>query len=74
MNFKKAPPGFSGHTHGIAADLKTTDNGREFTVNSNVEHQRGWQKTWLYKWLVANAWKVFAGQATVAGRPVHKSQ
>jgi hypothetical protein len=57
MNFKKAPPGFSGHTHGIAADLKTTDNGKEFTVNSNVEHQRAWQKTWLYKWLVANAWK-----------------
>jgi len=57
MNDKKAPPGFSGHTHGIAADLKTMDNGKEFSVNSNVEHQRGWQKTWLYKWLVANAWK-----------------
>lgn len=57
MNDKKAPPGFSGHTHGIAADLKTVDNGKEFSVNSNVEHQRGWQKTWLYKWLVDNAWK-----------------
>jgi hypothetical protein len=57
MNGKKAPPGFSGHTHGIAADLTTTENGRVWTVNSDVGHQRGWQTTWLYKWLVGKAGK-----------------
>jgi hypothetical protein len=57
MNGKKAPPGFSGHTHGIAVDLTTTEKGQKWIVNSNYEHQVGWQKTWLYQWLVANAWK-----------------
>lgn len=57
MNGKKAPPGFSGHTQGIAADLTTMENGKTWTVNSDFDHQTGWQKTWLYGWLVANAWK-----------------
>jgi hypothetical protein len=57
MNGLKAPPGFSGHTHGIAADLTTTEKGRVWEVNSNRSHQLGWQGTWLYKWLVENAWK-----------------
>lgn len=57
MNGKKAPPGFSGHTQGIAVDLTTREKGNVWTVNSNYEHQVGWQKTWLYMWLVGNAWK-----------------
>jgi hypothetical protein len=57
MNGRKAPPGFSGHTLGIAADLTTHENGKTWTVNSDYNHQVGWQKTWLYQWLVANAWK-----------------
>ena len=57
MNGKKAPPGFSGHTHGIAVDLTTKENGKSFVVNSDYDHQLGWQKTWLYQWLVANAGK-----------------
>jgi hypothetical protein len=57
MNGLKAPPGFSGHTHGIAADLTTRENGQTWTVNSSYDHQVGWQKTWLYGWLVANAWR-----------------
>ena len=57
MNGRKAPPGFSGHTLGIAADLTTHENGKTWTVNSDYNHQLGWQNTWLYKWLVANAWK-----------------
>ena len=52
---KKAPAGFSGHTHGIAADMTTTEVGTVWTVNSDYEHQVGWQKTWLFKWLVENA-------------------
>lgn len=57
MKGRKAPPGFSGHTLGIAADLTTRENGKTWTVNSDYNHQLGWQNTWLYKWLVANAWK-----------------
>jgi hypothetical protein len=57
MNANKAPPGFSGHTHGIAVDLTTTEKGQTWTVNGNPSHQLGWQKTWLYGWLVNNAWK-----------------
>lgn len=57
MNWRKAPPGFSGHTRGIAVDLTTRDKGQTWTVNSDHGHQVGWQKTWLYGWLVENAWK-----------------
>jgi hypothetical protein len=57
MDHKKAPAGFSGHTHGIAADLTTREGGQVWTVNSDYAHQVGWQKTWLYGWLVAHAWK-----------------
>jgi hypothetical protein len=56
-NRRKAPPGYSGHTHGIAADLKTTEAGRDWIVKSEYHHQVGWQKTWLYQWMVENAWK-----------------
>jgi hypothetical protein len=56
-NRRKAPPGFSGHTHGIAADLTTVESGHSWVVNSAYDHQVSWQKTWLYQWLVANAWK-----------------
>ena len=55
MNGKKAPPGFSGHTHGIAADLVTRDKGKTWSVDSHKANQRGWQTTWLYDWLVTNA-------------------
>jgi hypothetical protein len=54
---RKAPPGFSGHTHGIAADLVTVEKGHRWDVNSDYSNQAGWQKTWLYHWLVDNAWK-----------------
>ncbi len=57
MNGLKAPAGYSGHTHGIAADLTTRENGRVWEVISSYEHQIGWQTTWLYKWLVDNAGK-----------------
>jgi hypothetical protein len=57
INGKKAPPGYSGHTHGIAADLNTVENGRRWIVDSDYDHQVGWQTTWLYQWLVENAWK-----------------
>lgn len=57
INGKKAPPGFSGHTHGIATDLMTTENGQSWVVNSDYDNQIGWQKTWLFKWLVENAGK-----------------
>ena len=57
MNGLKAPAGYSGHTHGIAADLITRENGQLWRVISQYEHQLGWQGTWLYKWLVANAGK-----------------
>lgn len=57
MNGKKAPAGYSGHTHGIAADLKTTYNGQSYTANTDVNHQKGWQGTWLYKRMVEIAGK-----------------
>jgi hypothetical protein len=56
-NGKKAPPGFSGHTHGIAADLHTVDDRGEWTVNSDPSHRDGWLRTWLYDWLSVNASK-----------------
>jgi D-alanyl-D-alanine carboxypeptidase len=55
MDGKKAPPGFSGHTHGIAVDLTTTEGGHAWVVKSAYDHQVGWQKTWLYTWLVKHA-------------------
>jgi hypothetical protein len=55
INGKKAPPGFSGHTHGIAADMTTNQFGTTWTTNSDYEHQVGWQRTWLYEWLVNHA-------------------
>lgn len=57
MNGKKAPPGFSGHTHGIAADLTTTEGGHKWQVISAYAHQIGWQTTWLYAWLAKHAWE-----------------
>lgn len=57
INGKKAPAGFSGHTHGIAADMTTTQFGTVWTVNSDYDHQIGWQGTWLFGWLVENAAK-----------------
>lgn len=51
----KAPSGFSGHTHGIAADLQTTENKHTWTVNSDAEHQRGWMRTWVYRWMAEHA-------------------
>jgi len=57
MNGKKAPAGYSGHTHGIAADLTTREKGHTWGIDSAPTNQAGWQKTWLYQWLVANAGK-----------------
>jgi len=57
MNGLKAPAGYSGHTHGIAADLETIEKGVKWQVISSYDHQVGWQKTWLYQWLVDHAGK-----------------
>ena len=56
---RKAAPGFSNHTNGIAVDFFTLEAGQTHqaeTGKSDAElkllNQR-WEKTWLYKWLDA---------------------
>ena len=57
MNKRKAPPGYSGHTRGIATDLMTRQNGNSYGANAGRDSQLAWQQTWLYEWLIDNAWK-----------------
>jgi hypothetical protein len=57
MNKRKAPPGYSGHTHGIATDLMTTQSGQSHGASAGRDSQLAWQKTWLYDWLVGHAWR-----------------
>jgi len=57
MNKRKAPPGYSGHTHGIATDLMTTQGGQRHGASAGRDSQLAWKKTWLYQWLVDHAWK-----------------
>jgi len=49
----KAAPGFSNHTSGIAVDFTTTE-GKD-TLGSYKSQNDRWTKSWLHKWLVANA-------------------
>jgi hypothetical protein len=69
MNKKKAPPGFSNHTRGVAVDFSTA----QYFVNYGIDrktHERLsgvvtlgpssaqkplWLKSWLYRWLTENA-------------------
>ena len=49
---KKAPPGFSNHTSGVAIDFKTTESGR--TLGPNSSQKALWEKSWFYKWMGDN--------------------
>jgi hypothetical protein len=49
----KAAPGFSNHTSGIAVDFATVE-GKD-TLGSYKSQNERWKKSWLHKWLVANA-------------------
>jgi LAS superfamily LD-carboxypeptidase LdcB len=49
----KAAPGYSNHTQGIAFDITTTEGGKVYTADK--KQNAAWEKTWLRKWLLANA-------------------
>jgi hypothetical protein len=54
---RKAAPGFSNHTNGIAVDFFTEEAGKIFQAETGLSNQalaglnRNWEKTWFYRWL-----------------------
>jgi hypothetical protein len=50
---KKAVPGFSNHTKGLAIDFRTKQG--KWTFGASSAQSAGWVNTWLYRWLAANA-------------------
>ncbi|MBP6848870.1 MAG: M15 family metallopeptidase, partial [Kofleriaceae bacterium] len=50
---RKAVPGHSNHTSGVAVDLQAIDGGRG--VPNSFGNQRAWKRSWHYAWLKANA-------------------
>jgi hypothetical protein len=50
---RKAPPGFSNHTSGIAVDFVTKEGKDD--LGANVSQNERWKKSWLHQWLVKNA-------------------
>ncbi len=66
---KKAPPGFSNHTRGIAVDFSTSQYFANYALDKKTGQMKSgivmlgassaqkplWRKSWLYKWLLANA-------------------
>ena len=54
---RKAAPGYSNHSHGIAVDFFTEEGGVKLTAEtgkSNKDlklHNQRWEKSWFYKWL-----------------------
>jgi hypothetical protein len=53
MVVKKAVPGFSNHTKGLAIDFSTRQG--EWTFVSSSAQTAGWKRTWLFGWLTNNA-------------------
>src|SRR5207253_2041399 len=57
---RKAAPGFSNHTNGIAVDFFTVEDGKTLqaeTGNSEKQLQAlngRWARSWLYRWLQAH--------------------
>lgn len=49
----KAPPGFSNHSDGLAVDFQTVES--RVTYGANTDQRAAWRRTWLHRWLVANA-------------------
>jgi LAS superfamily LD-carboxypeptidase LdcB len=49
----KAAPGYSNHTQGLAFDITTTEGGTLYTADAS--QNAAWEKTWLRKWMLANA-------------------
>jgi hypothetical protein len=60
---KKAPPGYSNHTRGIAVDFYTIEGGKEYLPDTGhgeeklKQHNAEYEQTWLYKWLADPAHK-----------------
>lgn len=52
---KKALPGFSNHTKGLAIDFETTQDGQR--LGPTVAQKEDWRKSWLYAWLKKNGAK-----------------
>jgi hypothetical protein len=50
---RKAPPGGSNHSNGIAVDLSIEENGHR--LGNSYDNQSAWKKSWQYAWLNANA-------------------
>lgn len=53
MVVKKAVPGFSNHTKGLAIDFSTRQG--KVTFGASSAQRKGWVNTWLYRWLETNA-------------------
>jgi len=49
---RKAAPGFSNHSNGMAVDFTTTVDNVQLTDKSSHE---AWRQTWLHAWLLPNA-------------------
>jgi len=57
---RKAAPGYSNHSHGIAVDFSTVEGGHTLTPETGksnkdlIRHNKRWEKSWLYRWLEAH--------------------
>lgn len=52
---KKAPPGYSNHSNGLAVDFGTSFAHRNYVTNTDEDHRAGWRRTWFHAWLRDNA-------------------
>jgi len=64
-------PGFSNHNQGLAIDIYNRQNHRQFRNSTGRKHTKAWKKTWIWKWLVANAASYNFYQNTGIDEPWH---
>ena len=50
---RKAAPGFSNHTNGIAVDFNTRQGPD--TLAASTSQTGAWMASWLHRWLVTSA-------------------
>jgi len=52
IKWRKAPPGSSNHSNGIAVDFHAVEGGKE--IPNMFKHQEAWRKSRVFAWLKAN--------------------
>lgn len=64
-----AAPGYSLHNDGRAADLKTSERGRN--LGASGSQRKPWRETWFWDWLVEHAMRFAFFQNSAIDEPWH---